>query len=91
MPYLEKAYQLVALQRNWHFDTQLAAQIELKIILGNINGAPFEDIINHMVQLYALVFQSDFPQILKAAMLRTFLYQYKAEVLRKEKIISQKD
>lgn len=78
LPYLEKAYQSIANQRQWIFDTRLAAEIELKIILGNRNGSSFEEIKDLMVQLYALVFQSDSPKIQNAAILRTFLYQYKA-------------
>lgn len=90
-PYLEEAYQSIAKQRNWSFDIHLAAQIELEIILGNINGASFEKISDLMVQLYTLVFQSDCPKILKAAWLRTFLYQYKTEIIEKEGQISQQD
>jgi hypothetical protein len=91
LPYLELAYQSIANQRNWDFDIQLAAQIELEIILGNINGASFEKISDLMVQLYTLVFQSNSPKILKAAWLRTFLYQYKAKIMEKEQQISHQD
>src|SRR5438067_439365 len=35
VPYLEDAYKSIAQQRNWHFNTHLAAQIELQVILGN--------------------------------------------------------
>lgn len=91
LPYLEKAYQSIAKQRNWCFDIHLAAQIELKIILGNLNGASFENITDLMVQLYTLVFQSNSPKILKAALLRTFLYQYKTEIIEREQQISQQD
>lgn len=91
LPYLEKAYQSIAKQRNWCFDIHQAAQIELKIILGNLNSASFESITDLMVQLYTLVFRSNSPKILKAAMLRTFLYQYKIETVKREQKISQQD
>lgn len=91
LPNLEKAYQSIAKQRNWSFDIHLAAQIELEIILGNMNRASFEKISDLMVQLYTLVFKSDSPKILKAAWLRTFLYQYMAEIIEKEGQISQQD
>ncbi|MBX9923648.1 MAG: hypothetical protein K2Y01_06020 [Rhabdochlamydiaceae bacterium] len=80
VPYLEEAYRSIAQQRGWGFDMHLAAQMELQIILGNANGSSFEVVKNLMVQLYALVFESDLPCIQKAAMLRTFLYQYKADL-----------
>lgn len=89
--FLEKAYQSISKQRNWCFDIHQAAQIELKIIVGNINSASFESITDLMVQLYSLVFQSNSPKILKAAMLRTFLYQYKIETVKREQKIPQQD
>lgn len=91
VPYLENAYKEIAQQRNWEFDTHQAALLELQIILGNANQASFENVQNLMIKLYTLVFQSDSPLIRKAAMLRTFLYQYKVNLLKKEQDISQED
>lgn len=91
LPYLEKAYKSVAAQRNWTFDTHLAAKLELQIILGNLRGSDFEDVQNLMVQLYELVFQLDSPLIAKAAMLRTFLYQYKTSILKTGQQLSLDD
>jgi len=91
IPYLEKAYQSIEQQRNWKFDTHEAAKIEFQIILGNLNGAPFEVIQDLMIQLYTIVFQSDSPLIQKAACLRTFLYQYKARLLMSEGKLSERD
>lgn len=82
LPYLETAYKEIAQQRNLNFDTTKAANIELQIILGNALGASFDTIQDLMIQLYTVVFQSHSPAIKKAAMLRTFLYQYKAEVIK---------
>ncbi len=75
---LEKAYQSVAQQRNWEFDTKKAAELELQIILGNMRNASFDTVMNLMKELYTTVFQSNTFLIEKAAMMRTFLYQYKA-------------
>ena len=52
IPYLEKAYQSIAQQRNWKFDPYLAAKIEFQIILGNFNGSSFEVVRVLMIQLY---------------------------------------
>lgn len=91
IPFLEMAYRSIAEQRNWYFNTHAAAQIELQIILSNLTGTSFDTVKNLMVQLYTLVFQCYCPQIEKAAMLRTFLYQYKTEVLKKERRLSWQD
>lgn len=89
IPYLEEAYKEISEQRAWDFDVRQAAKLELQIILGNANGLNFETIQDLMSQLYALVFQSSSPNVRKAAMLRTFLYQYKVDVLKREKNISE--
>ena len=44
-----------------------------------------------MIQLYSTVFQSNSPLIQKAASLRTFLYQYKANLLRIEHRLTDED
>lgn len=82
LPYLKQAYQLISTQKGWEFDISLAAEIELQIIIGHRDCASFEFIQNLMIQLYNLVFQSDSILIKKSAMLRTFLYQYKADALK---------
>lgn len=79
LPYLEEAYRSIAQQRNWDFDIEAAAFLEFQIILGNADGTSFDIVEELMVQLYSTVFRSDSPLIKKAAMLRTFLYQYKAK------------
>ncbi len=88
IPSLEEAYIEIAEQKGLRFDPHQAAKLELQIILGNANGASFETVQNNMSQLYAHVFQSTSPNIRKAAMLRTFLYQYKVDVLKREKGIT---
>lgn len=82
IPHLEKAYQSIKQQRNWSFDPYLAAKIEFQIILGNFTGSSFEVVQDLMIQLYSTIFQSNSHFIQKAAMLRTFLYQYKASLLK---------
>ncbi len=91
VPYLEMAYQEISRQRGWNFNSHQAAKIELQIILGNSHQASFETVQNLMTNLYTLVFQSDSPLIRKAAMLRTFLYQYKVDILKRERDISKED
>lgn len=91
IPYLEKAYLSIAQQRNWEFDIHTAAKLEFQIILGNVNGSSFEDVQDLMMQLYTVVFRSDSPFIKKAAMLRTFLYQYKASLLENQQTLSELD
>ncbi|MDP1835741.1 MAG: hypothetical protein Q8K75_07415 [Chlamydiales bacterium] len=91
LPHLEKAYQSVAEQRKWNFDIQVAAKIEFQIIVGNCKGSSFEGVCNLMIQLYNLVFQCNSPLIQKAAMLRTFLYQYKVHLLKDDSEFSQQD
>lgn len=91
VPFLEEAYKEISAQRGWKFDAHQAALLELQIILGNASNASFESVQDLMTQLYALVFDSHSPNIRKAAQLRTFLYQYKVDVLKKEQKISQED
>lgn len=88
IPLLEEAYKEIAAQKGLSFDPHEAAKLELQIILGNAQGASFEAVQNHMSQLYAHVFQSTSPNIRKAAMLRTFVYQYKVDVLKRDKGIT---
>lgn len=88
IPPLEEAYKIISEQKGLHFEAHRAAELELKIILGNANGASFETVQNFMSQLYTHVFQSTSRNIRKAAMLRTFLYQYKVDVQKREKTIS---
>lgn len=88
---LEMAYRSITEQRNWLFDPRRAAQIELEVILGNRKGASFETVAERMVELYELIFESDSPSVLKAAMLRTFLYQYRNRILQVQKKLSQQD
>lgn len=90
-PYLEEAYKEIARQRNWDFNPSQAAVLELKIMLCYVKGENFDTIINLMIELYAHVFQSDSNNIHKAAMIRTFLYQYKVDLLKKEQKISQEE
>jgi len=89
IPYLEEAYKEISEQRTWDFDVPQAAKLELQIILGNANGLNFETIQDLMSRLYALVFQSSSPNVRKAAMLRTFLYRYKVDVLKRERYLSE--
>lgn len=91
LPHLERAYKEIELQRGWNFDTFKAAKLELKIILGHVQGLSFEEIKNLMCELYTHVFQSQSPDIHKAAMLRTFLYQYKIALINLKETLSEEE
>jgi len=91
LPHLEAAYREISRQRNLQFDPHEAAMLELQMILGNASGASFETVQEIQTRLYTLVFQSDDPSIKKAALLRTFLYQYKVHVLKREGKIREAD
>lgn len=91
MPYLEQAYSSIAQQRKWDFNIHLAADLEFQIIMGNMSGSSFESVSDLMIQLYTVVFRSDSPLIPKAAWLRTFLYQYKASLLKNAPSLCHQD
>ena len=61
------------------------------MILAQSKRASFEDIYNIMVALYKEMFQSDANGVQKAALLRTFLYQYKIRLLSFDEHLSDAD
>lgn len=79
--HLTDAYEEVAKQTQLVFNTQKAAEYEYDLILAHAKKKSFEDIFVIMVNLYNTIFGLDNPQIQKAAMLRTFLYQYKTRII----------
>jgi hypothetical protein len=91
MPYLIDAYRSISSQNRWDFDILAAAQAEFQVIWANRVGASFEQVQGLMEKLYAVVFQSNSPLIVKAAMLRTFLYKYKADVIKNNGTLSEED
>lgn len=91
LPFLVLAYEEVSKQTSLIFNIESAAKIELSLILAQAQKASFEEISTIMQNLYKTVFNSDVYAIHKAAMLRTFLYQYKITVLQNEKQISEDD
>lgn len=91
LPFLEKCYILISTQTGLKFDITTAAKLELDLILAQANQASFEFINNIMNELYNCVLNSHSPNIMKAAMLRTFLYQYKIRILNSDKGITAFD
>ncbi len=91
LPALQKAYSEVLKQTQLQFDISTVAKLEFSLILAQSKKASFETINNIMVELYRHVFDSDDFSIRKAAMLRTFLFQYKVAILQSEKSLSSQD
>jgi hypothetical protein len=91
LPDLEKAYLEVKRQTTLRFDAKKAASHEFDLILAQSKGTSFEDIYEIMVDLYREMFQSDENGIKKAALLRTFLYQYKIRLLSLDHHLSDAD
>lgn len=91
MPFLDGAYLEIKRQTSYQFDIKKAASIEFDLIFAQSIRAPFEEIYNIMVDLYREVFQSTEKGIEKAAMLRTFLYQYKIMLLSLDPELSEED
>jgi hypothetical protein len=81
LAHLTDAYREVAKQTSLSFDSRKAAEHEYDLIVAQAEQKSFEDICSIMVNLYKTVFGQSMPQIEKAAMLRTFLYQYKTRLL----------
>lgn len=90
-PFLEKAYTEVKNQTQLKFDTKKVASYEFDLIQAQSKRAMFENIYDIMVDLYKEVFQSNDHAIQKAALLRTFLYQYKIRLLSFDKFLSEDD
>ena len=91
LPFLEKAYREIKTQTALEFDSRQAAIFELELILAQSENSGFERITQIMVDLYELIFKSKSFDIHKAAMLRTFLYQYKVRVIKSENRVSESD
>lgn len=91
LPALVQAYTEVSKQTQLKFDINKAAKLELALILSQARKASFEKIQIIMQGLYKEIFKSDLFSIHKAAMLRTFLYQYKINVLQNEDALTEND
>lgn len=91
LPHLENAYSEILRQTQLEFNAKNAARLELDLILSQAERRPFEYIYQSMVKLYQEVFGSNNINIHKAAMLRTFLYQYKISLLQNEVSLTVND
>ena len=90
-PYLIKAYREVSHQTGLSFDVQKAATYEIKLINAQAYKTSGKNIANIMTDLYKIIFDTDRYEIRKATMLRTFLYQYKIDVLQSGHKLSKYD
>ena len=91
LPHLEHAYLHVQQETNLTFDLKQVAKIEFDLIHAQSNQDSFEQIQKIMINLYRTIFKKDNIHIYKAATLRTFLYQYKINLINKNNSISQGD
>jgi hypothetical protein len=91
LPALIQAYTEVSKQIHLEFDINKVAMLELSLILSQARNESFEKIKKIMQDLYKEIFKSDLFRIQKAAMLRTFLYQYKVSILQNENTLSEND
>lgn len=89
LPALTQAYAEVAKQTQREFDVERAARLELSLILSQARNDSFEHIYAIMLDLYQEVFRTNGFNIQKAAMLRTFLYQYKTTVEHENALTEQ--
>lgn len=91
--HLRNAYKEVQNQTDLIFDLDRAAKYEYLLILAQSKQDSFEVIYGIMVDLYSEVFglNKSSPSISKAAMMRTFLYKYKTNVLRAEGVLNDAD
>lgn len=90
-PHLKKAYEAVSKETGLLFSEDLAADAEMRVILAHARHAPFEEIYEGMKHIYSVVFNSRSQEISKASLLRTFIYLYKVDVVKKEKSLSEMD
>ena len=89
--HLRAAYEEVKQQSDLSFQTDKVAELELSLILAQAQRKSSETIQQIMIALYQTVFDSQSDTILKAAMLRTFLYQYKIALLNCHTQLTQED
>lgn len=91
LPHFILAYQEVAKQTGRDFDIKKAAHLEWELAMVFDRGLSFEASCQILVEIYQTVYQESSPQIDKAAMIRTFLYQYKNDIFKKTGHLSIKD
>jgi len=90
-PYLVKAYKEVAYQTGLVFNAKKAARYEAKLILAQAAQDSTENIIEIMTDIYRVVFNTTNYRVRKAAMIRTYLYKYKIDVMRSGHTLSKED
>ena len=91
LPHLIGAYTEIAKQLKRQFDIEKAANLEFDLFMVFNRCTSFEASCEILVNIYQTVFHTISPQIYKAAMLRTFLYQYKNEVFKQTGHLSDAD
>ncbi len=91
LQHLIQAYEKISKQTARNFDCLKAAELEYALIQAQAEQQDFDTLKTIMVNLYQAVFNTDSIHIHKAAMLRTFLYQYKVELIKKQSTLTPND
>lgn len=91
IPDLVQAYLEVQSETSLNFDLNKVAKLEFNLIYSQYMQENFEHIKEIMIKLYETIFGINNLYITKAAMLRTFLYQYKTKVASENKGLYEND
>ena len=90
-PDLAQAYLAVQQETHLTFDLNKAAILEFNLIYSQSIQDDFEHLKQIMIDLYKIIFKTDNSHVTKAAMLRTFLYQYKTTATFEKQRLSKND
>lgn len=91
MPHLRLAYQEIKDQKQLQFNVEKAAELEFELFVGGKRNSSFEDDYQILVRIYETVFQTKSDRILRAAMLRAFLFQYKITIFEATEQLTPSD
>lgn len=91
LQHLTQAYAEISRQTGRNFDGLKAAEFEYQLIQAQAEQQDFDTIKAIMINLYQAVFNTESIHIHKAAMLRTFLYQYKVDLIKKQAALTPND
>lgn len=91
IPDLIQAYKIIQKETSLKFNPEKAANLEFNLIHAQATHASFEKITSIMTALYEEVFNTQNEHVRNAALLRTFLYQYKIQQLINHQKLDQDD
>jgi hypothetical protein len=89
--HLRLAYQEVSEQKQLRFNIDKAAELEFELFMGGLRNSTFEKDFQILVKIYETVFQTSSNRMLKAAMLRSFLFKYKIAVFDETQKLTPSD